>query len=80
MIGFAAETENLLENATAKRYHKGCDWVIANQVGGDDDPIFGSTTNKVLLITKLGVETWPQMLKTELAEKLADRIEAEFYK
>ena len=80
VIGFAAETENLLENATAKRYHKGCDWMIANQVGGDDDPIFGSTTNKVLLITKLGVETWPQMLKTEVAEKLADRIEAEFYK
>ncbi len=80
VIGFAAETENLLENARAKRYHKGCDWIIANQVGGDDDPIFGSITNKVLMITELGVETWPQMLKTELAEKLADRIEAEFSK
>ena len=52
--------------------------VIANQVGGDDDPVFGSTTNKALMITELNVETWPKMRKTELAEKLADRIEAEF--
>ena len=80
VIGFAAETENLLENACAKRQRKGCDWMIANQVGGDDDPIFSSTTNKALMITELSVETWPKMLKTELAEKLADHIEAEFSK
>ena len=78
VIGFAAETENLFENATAKRHLKGCDWMIANQVGGDEDPIFGSTTNEALMITELNVETWPKMLKTELAEKIADRIEAEF--
>ena len=78
VIGFAAETENLLENARTKRRRKGCDWIIANQVGGDDDPIFGSTTNKALMITERNVETWPKMRKTELAEKLADRIEAEF--
>ena len=78
VIGFAAETEDLVENATAKRHRKGCDWMIANQVGADDDPIFGSATNKALMITKLNVETWPRMRKTELAEKLADRIEAEF--
>ena len=78
VIGFAAETENLFENATAKRHRKGCDWMIANQVGGDDDPIFDSATNKALMITELSFETWPQMRKTELAEKLADRIETEF--
>ena len=78
VIGFAAETDNLFENATAKRLRKGCDWMIANQVGGDDDPIFGSTTNKALMITEHNVETWPKMRKTELAEKLADRIEAKF--
>ncbi|MFL2845185.1 MAG: bifunctional phosphopantothenoylcysteine decarboxylase/phosphopantothenate--cysteine ligase CoaBC [Candidatus Puniceispirillaceae bacterium] len=78
VIGFAAETENLFENAKAKRHRKGCDWMIANQVGGDDDPVFGSVTNKALMITELNVETWPQMRKTELAEKLADRIETEF--
>ena len=80
VIGFAAETENLFENATVKRYRKGCDWMIANQVGDDDDPVFGSTTNKALMITELDVETWPRMRKTDLAEKLADRIEAEFSK
>ena len=80
VIGFAAETENLLENAAAKRRRKGCDWIIANQVGGYDDPVFGSTTNKVLVITELSVETWPRMRKTELAEKLADYIEAELSK
>ncbi len=80
VIGFAAETENLFENAKAKRHRKGCDWMIANQVGGDDDPVFGSTTNKALMITERNVETWPKMQKTELAEKLADRIEAEFAK
>ena len=76
--GFAAETDNLFENATAKRLRKGCDWMIANQVGDDDDPVFGSATNKVFIITELNVETWPKMRKTELAEKLADRIEAKF--
>lgn len=80
VIGFAAETENLFENATAKRHRKGCDWMIANQVGGNDDPVFDSATNKALMITELNVETWPQMPKTELAEKLTDRIEAEFAK
>ena len=78
VIGFAAETENLFENASAKRKRKGCDWMIANQVGSDDDPVFGSTTNKALMITELNVETWPKMQKTELAEKLADCIEKEF--
>ena len=80
VIGFAAETENLFENAQAKRHRKGCDWIIANQVGDEDNPVFGSTKNKALMITELNVEAWPQMRKTELAEKLADRIEAEFSK
>ena len=80
VIGFSAETKNLISFSKNKLFNKGCDWIIANQVGGDDDPIFGSITNKVLMITELGVETWPQMLKTELAEKLADQIEAEFSK
>lgn len=80
VIGFAAETENLVENACAKRQRKGCDWIIANNVGNDEDPIFGSTTNKVIMITGSSVETWPRMQKIELAEKLADHLEAEFSK
>jgi len=77
VIGFAAETENLLQNATKKRQRKGCDWIIANQVGGDADPVFGSALNQAMLISANGVDEWPQMQKTELAETLADHIEAE---
>jgi phosphopantothenoylcysteine decarboxylase/phosphopantothenate--cysteine ligase len=77
VIGFAAETENLLQNATKKRQRKGCDWIIANQVGDDADLIFGSDLNQALLVTATGVDEWPQMQKTDLAEKLADHIEAE---
>jgi phosphopantothenoylcysteine decarboxylase/phosphopantothenate--cysteine ligase len=78
VIGFAAETENLLENAAAKRRRKGCDWIIANQVGGSDDPVFGSALNQAILLTSDRVEEWPRMQKTEIAEKLADQIEAEY--
>ena len=78
VIGFAAETESLVENATAKRKRKGCDWIIANQVGGDSNPVFGSAINQAVIIKEKTVETWPQMRKTEIAEKLADQIEAEF--
>jgi len=78
LVGFAAETEDLLENATAKRQRKECDWIIANQVGAADDPVFGSDQNRVLLVSKTAVENWPRMLKTELAQKLVDRIVTEF--
>ena len=77
VIGFAAETENLLQNATRKRQHKGCDWVIANKVGGDADPVFGSAVNQAMLVTATSVDQWPHMQKTDLAETLADHIEAE---
>ena len=78
LVGFAAETEDVLENATAKRGRKQCDWIIANQVGAADDPVFGSDQNHIMLISKTAVETWPRMLKTELADKLAERIAMEF--
>ena len=77
VIGFAAETDNLEQNAIAKRQRKGCDWIIANQVAGAENPVFGTARNSALLITASGSESWPDMLKTELAEKLADKIEAE---
>jgi phosphopantothenoylcysteine decarboxylase/phosphopantothenate--cysteine ligase len=51
VIGFAEETENLLQNATKKRQRKGCDWIIANQVGSDADTVFGSTLNQAMLVT-----------------------------
>ena len=77
VIGFAAETDNLEQNAIAKRRRKGCDWIVANQVAGAENPVFGTARNSALLITASGSERWPDMLKTELAEKLADKIEAE---
>jgi len=77
VIGFAAETDNVEQNAVAKRQRKGCDWIVANQVAGADNPVFGTARNSALLITASGSECWPDMLKTELAEKLADKIEAE---
>ena len=77
VIGFAAETENLLQNATKKRRRKGCDWIIANQVSGDAHTVFGSTLNQAMLISANGFDEWPQMQKTDLAETLADHIEAE---
>ena len=78
LIGFAAETDDVLENATVKRSRKKCDWIIANQVGDANNPVFGCDQNHILLISKTTVETWPRMLKTELADKLAERIAMEF--
>jgi phosphopantothenoylcysteine decarboxylase/phosphopantothenate--cysteine ligase len=72
VIGFAAETENLAAYAAAKRLAKGCDWIIANNVGGTG--IMGGDDNEILLITATGAEPWPLMTKNTLAAKLADRI------
>ena len=80
MIGFAAETEDLQENAVAKRQRKQCDWIIANQVGGAADPVFGSDMNHIMLIGETAVENWPRMLKTDLADRLAERIAEELSK
>ena len=72
VIGFAAETENLLENATAKRARKNCDWLLANNVSTPG--IMGGADNEILLITAEGAEAWPKMSKKDLAKKLAGRI------
>ena len=72
VIGFAAETENLLENARDKRKRKGCDWVVANLVA--NGAVFGETENQVTLITEQGEETWPKLSKPQVAEKLVEKI------
>jgi phosphopantothenoylcysteine decarboxylase/phosphopantothenate--cysteine ligase len=72
VVGFAAETEHLADHAAAKRRRKGCDWIVANDVGGTG--IMGGTENEILLITETGAEAWPRMDKTALAQQLADRI------
>jgi phosphopantothenoylcysteine decarboxylase/phosphopantothenate--cysteine ligase len=73
VVGFAAETENIISHATQKRTSKGCDWIIANDVSSGTDT-FGGDHNTINLITADGFENWPKMPKTQVAEKLALRI------
>jgi phosphopantothenoylcysteine decarboxylase / phosphopantothenate---cysteine ligase len=75
LIGFAAETENVIENAKAKRARKGCDWIIANDVSGPiGKSVMGGDGNTVHVVTAAGVESWARMAKGDVAEKLAARI------
>src|SRR5690606_17172474 len=64
VVGFAAETEDLVGHAQAKLKRKGCDWIVANDVG-DGSGVMGGDENAVHLISAEGVETWPRMPKTE---------------
>lgn len=73
VIGFAAETERVVEHARQKLARKGCDWIVANDVSGD---VMGGEENAVQLITAAGVEDWPRMGKAEVAERLAARVAA----
>ena len=74
VIGFAAETENLIKYAKEKRTRKGADWILANAVGAKDAPVFGSDYNKVHFITAKGLEDWAEASKMDVAEKLTTRI------
>jgi phosphopantothenoylcysteine decarboxylase/phosphopantothenate--cysteine ligase len=71
VVGFAAETENVVANAIAKRQRKGCDWIVANDVSGD---VMGGAENTVHLVDAQGVEDWPRMPKEAVAQRLATRI------
>ena len=73
VIGFAAETENVVAQAAAKRARKGCDWIVANDVSPGTG-IMGGSRNTVHLITAEGREDWPSLPKTEVAHRLATRI------
>jgi len=73
LIGFAAETENVVTHATAKRLRKGCDWIVANDVSPHTG-IMGGDRNTVHLITADGTESWPELAKTEVGERLSARI------
>lgn len=73
VIGFAAETDDVIENATAKRIRKGCDWILANDVSAETG-IMGGSENAVTLITKSGADTWPRMSKEQTARKLAQLV------
>ena len=73
VVGFAAETDNVVENAVAKRKRKGCDWIVANDVSPETG-IMGGQENQVILVTDDGTEAWPRMSKNETARELAKRI------
>jgi phosphopantothenoylcysteine decarboxylase/phosphopantothenate--cysteine ligase len=73
VVGFAAETDNLIENAQRKRSAKKCDWIVANDVSPGSGA-FGGDSNTVHLVTADGVEDWPTLRKRAVAERLAERI------
>ncbi len=72
VVGFAAETENLLENARAKLSRKQCDWILANDVAAEKS--FGADENRVYLIALSAQQEWPRIRKTEIASKLVSEI------
>src|SRR5215813_11475186 len=79
VIGFAAETEHVVENATAKRRRKGSDWILANDVSaasGVAGGVMGGDLNRIHLVTADGIEAWPTQSKDEVARMLVTRIAA----
>jgi phosphopantothenoylcysteine decarboxylase/phosphopantothenate--cysteine ligase len=78
VIGFAAETENVAENAKAKLASKGCDWILANDVSPQSG-VMGGDRNTITLVRAAGVEAWPPQSKDEVASRLIARI-ADFFK
>jgi len=73
VIGFAAETDDVIANATAKRKRKGCDWIVANDVSPSTG-IMGGSENDVTLIMEDGSEDWPRMSKDAVAARLAAKL------
>lgn len=73
VVGFAAETRNLLENASAKLKSKGADFIVANDVSskGASGGVMGGDRNRVTIVSKAGIDTWPEMSKDGVAERLA---------
>ena len=77
LIGFAAETEKLEEHAKAKLERKKCDWIVANDVSPEGG-VMGSDKNTIKILSANGIETWPEMDKYRVAEKLVEKIIAHF--
>ena len=75
VIGFAAETDNVVENARLKRQRKRCDWILANDVSVGTGT-FGGDHNTIHLVDESGVEDWPVMTKGEVAARLVERVAA----
>ena len=79
VVGFAAETEKIVEHARAKLDRKKADWIVANDVSpdsgiGDAGGVMGGDRNRVRILSRGGVEEWPELTKQQVAERLAARI------
>ncbi len=77
VIGFAAETENVVEHARGKLERKGADWIVANDVSAENG-VFGGDHNTVVLVSKSDAERWPKASKREVAHRLVERIAKRF--
>ncbi|SEH65497.1 phosphopantothenoylcysteine decarboxylase / phosphopantothenate--cysteine ligase [Paracoccus alkenifer] len=75
VVGFAAETDDVVANAVAKRQRKGCDWIVANDVSPDSG-VMGGADNTAILVSENNVEHWPRLPKAEVGRRLAERIAA----
>ena len=73
MVGFAAETEQVIKHAEEKLKKKGCDWILANDVS-ESTGTFGGDANTIHLVSANGVEDWPTLSKQDVAQRLARRI------
>ena len=73
VIGFAAETERVIDHARAKLARKGADWIVANDVSGD---VMGGDANTVHIVSATGVESWERLPKDAVARRIAERIDA----
>jgi phosphopantothenoylcysteine decarboxylase/phosphopantothenate--cysteine ligase len=74
VVGFAAETDDVVHNAIVKRARKDADWIVANDVSGD---VMGGHRNRVHLVTANGIEDWPEDSKQQIARHLIRRVEQE---
>ena len=75
VVGFAAETDDVIANARSKRMKKGCDWIVANDVSAESG-VLGGDINTVHLVTESGVESWPPQTKDQVARGLIERVAA----
>ena len=75
VVGFAAETNDVIKHATAKRLRKTCDWIVANDVSGD---VMGGDHNKMILVNDDGADEWPRLSKADSAKRLAAKIAEHF--
>jgi len=80
VIGFAAETDDVVQNAITKRTRKGADWIIANDVSANEygESVMGGEKNRIHLVSEAGVEDWPEMSKQDVGTRLAARIADRF--